>query len=763
MKKIIFSAILAVLVVCGVALSEYFPDVIVTSPNGAWTDTRAYTTIDAAITAIGANVRDLYIVEQEATVALNIPANAHLHFLGSGSIANTGQLDINTTSISAGNKQIFTGTGDIDWVAGSIVRTTWFSDLDEAFDVTLDDTLIMVVAEADTLPDDCVVGDKVTLRWESPFILTSTGFNLTNLKKIEAGCYQLFGASAADDFDWLAGSVVNSSWFIDIYESIVLTSDENVELTILVDEPETLDTNCTVDTYQTLEVKKGCIISIDSGIDLLINGPFIAGLYQTFNPADVTATALFGAGVISNVNVKWWNATGDNATDDTAAIDAAIAAANNSNATLSLPPGIYRVVPGGLANIITCPVYGPQASIGAYDNTNSNLIKVRYAGKFATFELQCLLGYDVTNAGTYDNTITPSGIGFRQEQSHYSWIKISRIVGFNYGLYLDGFSNDDHIANCNYEIGEIRHNETGIILYAGASYAVECNRFEIGYFYDNETANIYVNGGFGVTSNYFSVLALEGSPDVTDTNGIVLNDATTTRNVFRIFHMSPLTPGTGEHIKCVGAHDNLFQLPNVDFANITMNAANVFDTHSIGVSNQLTNIAARSMTRGDAAPVAGYHRDGDIQLNDSPSDGTLGWVCIVSGNPGTWAPLKVGWEVIAVDAGTGGADTYTILEADLPAVYVFDIDALTSDAYVNLPEASTCNGDELIVYLQSADASHDLLVDPDAGDHIVTTTAAGDYIGADGADEYVHLMAVSDGKWIILNSDGALPTGWVEE
>ena len=114
MKKIIFSALFAILVVAGVAFSEFFPDIIVTSPNGAWTDTRAYATIDAAITAIGANVRDLYIIEQEVTAALTIPANAHLHFLGSGSIANAGQLAINTTNITAGDRQIFTGAGDID-------------------------------------------------------------------------------------------------------------------------------------------------------------------------------------------------------------------------------------------------------------------------------------------------------------------------------------------------------------------------------------------------------------------------------------------------------------------------------------------------------------------------------------------------------------------------------------------------------------------------------------------------------------------------
>lgn len=304
MKKIILSALLAIFVIAGVAFSEYFPDVIVTSPNGAWTDTRAYTTIDAAITAIGANVRDLYIVDQEVTTALTIPANAHLRFLGAGSIANTGQLTINTTNITAGDRQIFTGAGDIDWIAGSVVRSTWFSNLDEAFDVTSDDTLTMVISKAETLTADAVVGDNVTLHWESPFIITSTGFNLTGLKKIEAGCYQIFGVSAADDFDFLAGSVVHSSWFVRLRTAITTTSDENVNLTILVDQSETIDTDTTLDAYQLLQVKSGCLITVEAGDTLTINGGIEAGSYHIFT-AVATGDFDFAAGSV--LKTSWFS------------------------------------------------------------------------------------------------------------------------------------------------------------------------------------------------------------------------------------------------------------------------------------------------------------------------------------------------------------------------------------------------------------------------------------------------------------------------
>lgn len=38
-----------------------------------------------------------------------------------------------------------------------------------------------------------------------------------------------------------------------------------------------------------------------------------------------------------------------------------------------------------------------------------------------------------------------------------------------------------------------------------------------------------------------------------------------------------------------------------------------------------------------AAPTTGAHVRGEIVLNSAPSaSGTIGWVCVTSGSPGTW-------------------------------------------------------------------------------------------------------------------------------
>jgi hypothetical protein len=90
---------------------------------------------------------------------------------------------------------------------------------------------------------------------------------------------------------------------------------------------------------------------------------------------------------------------------------------------------------------------------------------------------------------------------------------------------------------------------------------------------------------------------------------------------------------------------------------------------------------------------------------------------------------------------------------------------------VTLPEASLWIGQHIGVCLRTASANYDLLLDPgDATDRFVDwdratnlTTAAGEYIGADGADECVYLQSVGADTIAIINADGALPTGWAEE
>lgn len=45
----------------------------------------------------------------------------------------------------------------------------------------------------------------------------------------------------------------------------------------------------------------------------------------------------------------------------------------------------------------------------------------------------------------------------------------------------------------------------------------------------------------------------------------------------------------------------------------------------------------RHMTYAASAPASGYHARGDIVLNNAPTaGGSIGWVCVTAGDPGTW-------------------------------------------------------------------------------------------------------------------------------
>jgi hypothetical protein len=282
-KGIILSALFAVIVVCGVALSEYFPDVIVTSPNGLWTDTRAYTTINTAIASIGANNRDIYIVRQEATTTLTIPANISLHFLAAGSIANTGQLSIQTPDIHANNRRIFTGAGEIDFAVGTNLRSSWFANLNTALTQTIDNYVTLIISSgwAGNITADAVVGDNVILKWEGPGnrIVVNPGFTLSNVRNIEAGNYQIF--AGAGDFNFLDGTSLNLGWFNRLRTVLGYISTERV--TLIVSGTNTVDFDETVPVNVNLDMDSQGIFNIPVGVTLTIDSAFKAGPSQVFS------------------------------------------------------------------------------------------------------------------------------------------------------------------------------------------------------------------------------------------------------------------------------------------------------------------------------------------------------------------------------------------------------------------------------------------------------------------------------------------------
>ena len=416
-----------------------------------------------------------------------------------------------------------------------------------------------------------------------------------------------------------------------------------------------IDGNTTVYTFSTtvvipaninIAIQPGAILTDDANnATLKIYGPMDAPLAQIFDWGNGTGYVRFGLNSggpitvlpkVTEVFPQWWGADGDNMTsDDTDAMEEAILAGNHSHIRLHLIAGTYRVVPGSLTPI-TCDVCGPAATIGAYDNTDDSLIQLRYGNTNSKFELKALIGYDIPYYYTYNDALATSGTGLELLKTGFSEISVSRVIGFTTGVHLNASADDAPVSDSEFRFGQISNNDYGIKVTTGTTYHVENDYFNIRYFYDNRVAAISIASPTKYHRICFWRIGALETHVTNGSHGIVM-----TGEVFRnTFKLESLIPNaTGKLVHNTGGHDNRFQMPCVDFSKITTNSGNVFDMHTGYVSDEM-NVGAtppgRSMIRGAAAPTAAYWRDGDICWNDSPSDGTIGWVCVTAGLPGTW-------------------------------------------------------------------------------------------------------------------------------
>jgi hypothetical protein len=94
----------------------------------------------------------------------------------------------------------------------------------------------------------------------------------------------------------------------------------------------------TVPTNVTLKVLRGALLHEADGTTLTINGSLEAGLYQVFSWSGSGGVA-FGAGTVKEVYPQWWGAKGDDSTDCTNSIQAAINAFQNIHIT----KGTFRI------------------------------------------------------------------------------------------------------------------------------------------------------------------------------------------------------------------------------------------------------------------------------------------------------------------------------------------------------------------------------------------------------------------------------------
>jgi Pectate lyase superfamily protein len=98
--------------------------------------------------------------------------------------------------------------------------------------------------------------------------------------------------------------------------------------------------NLTVPANLTLKLTHGAVLTIATTKTLTINGPLDAGLYPVFSCTG-TGKVTFGPGSVQAALPQWFGATGDGTTDDTAALNATVAAVPVGG-VIHLIPGTYK-------------------------------------------------------------------------------------------------------------------------------------------------------------------------------------------------------------------------------------------------------------------------------------------------------------------------------------------------------------------------------------------------------------------------------------
>lgn len=358
--KIFFLSLILIFAISTGVRAEFFSDVIVTSPNGIWTDSRSYTNLNDAVTAVGTvNQRTIVIASPQTVTALTVPSNITLRFERDGAIVNSGQLTINTKNIISDGHKIFAGLGDIDFASGTVVKLSWFHDLWNALTMTSDDHVTMVIDKAINATASVAVGNDVTLRWEAPNIITANaGVTVSNIGQIEAGSYQIL--AGAGNFRFRDGVSLNLEWFP--YLRMALTWIDTTDATIVVNESSDVDYSDSVPLNIQLKINNGGALDIAPGVTLTIAnskqidiGPCLFDPFTgtgsvtitggtTYTPATIlTATALCTLSM-GGYEVDALMSYGDGTAYTKATIDAALTAIGTTNkATLLLRPGTWVI------------------------------------------------------------------------------------------------------------------------------------------------------------------------------------------------------------------------------------------------------------------------------------------------------------------------------------------------------------------------------------------------------------------------------------
>ena len=408
----------------------------------------------------------------------------------------------------------------------------------------------------------------------------------------------------------------------------------------------TLTTNTTISSNITVEIENGAIL--DGVGTLTISGHFNAGFRQVFG---TSVTILFGVNSVTEIHPEWWG-TFPNGTDDTTILNKAIAAADlvgtfdgYADASIIVRPGRYYIADNSLSAIKT-NFLASNAMFVAVTNSNQTNYLFRFdfteADTYKTIDIGSIFGRDVIDDTAHYN------IGLSILGGGGVRARIGQIAGLFMGIASLGATYQKHVGQWNFDISTILGCDYGIYASAGTATnsEFELNRFNIDWVANTKQvvalSNAHANAK-NLVSNIFNIRTMDLHM-FDDQNGFWVSGALAMSNKFVVEGGLVRPTGTGLIVALLNdANENLFELSYIDWDLISTTGAgyNIFretSNHNTAIPVlSLTNDFGRSEVNGTAAPTGLAWRKGDKFWNSAPDGGgTLGWVCVTSGTPGTW-------------------------------------------------------------------------------------------------------------------------------
>lgn len=507
--------------------AEYFSDVIVTSPNGIWTDSRTYSTLNDAVAAVGnTNQRTLKIVSPQVVTSLTIPSNITLEFERDGSIVNSGQLTINTKNIIAPNRRIFAGVGNIDFASGSTVKSGWFNNVETAFALTTNDTVTLLITKPQTVTSSYSPGTNVHLKWEEPgnILTVNAGVTVSNLRNIEAGDYQIF--AGAGDLNFLDSTDLKLIWFSHL-RSLLTFVGSTTKINLLINRSTNIDYTDTIISNISTSITNGALLTSSPGIVLTINGPFSCS-GQCFSGM-AAGDVVFGPGI--TVLPQWFATGTGTSADPWTGWATAITWAAAQKYVFSEGYYSYATAPSwALADIdiegqgkVYLVHTGSGAGIDLHNTSGSHYKGARLHNLNLKGNANTTIGldlYDMHNCDISDihiGPMSPTGTGFKIAFSVYSNFRNLNIsTGFvpgtttaelpAIGLHVTRTSGSDRTTDCTFDNVAVGFaTTTGILI----DYANN-NRF-IGMTMEYCGKGLSITGGAAAALNSFYSLYFENN------------------------------------------------------------------------------------------------------------------------------------------------------------------------------------------------------------------------------------------------------------